>query len=167
MIFNGSVLQATIETVQPGAVFAADLGQGDVTYCMAIRDTELGEFNSLIAIFPGHPMLKGRPGVLNGSVIYGQKILVYPSATIVPSPNREHLVFERHRRLGAGSLAVYEDDLAIVSARQPNSNTAYSCKDGSPRSIWEASIFFRSWEIMIEGPGGEPHTLCVVSVPSD
>jgi hypothetical protein len=167
VIFNGSVRQATIGTVDPGTVFAADLGQNDITYCMAIEPAERESVPSFIAILPGHPMLRGLPGVLNGSVISSQKILVYPTATIVPSPNPEHLRFSSYRSPNAGSLSVFDDGLAIVAATGHSSVAAYSCSDGSARRAYDAQIHFRSWEIMIEGPGGEPHTLCVVRLPDE
>jgi len=155
--------QAKIDTIEPGTIFAAAIG-GETTYCLAIKGDREGDLPSLLTLWPGHPGLKNRVGVLVGSVISQQPLLVYRTARIVPSPNPEHLDLESYRAPPAGALILVGDQYFIQAATGVTSARPFSCSDGEASSMHalEDRIVFTSWEVMIDGPGGDPYTLCVI-----
>lgn len=155
--------QATINTIEQGVFFAASIA-GETTFCLSVQSDGERELSSFLTLWPGHPALKNKVGVLHGSVISNQPILVYNSAQIVPSPNSQHLDFEVFRGAPIGSLILIGEELFIQAATGRGS-AIFSCRDGSAKRsslIHSNRIVFTSWEVMIAGPGGEPHTLCVI-----
>ncbi|MBU1315695.1 MAG: hypothetical protein KJ947_15810 [Alphaproteobacteria bacterium] len=160
--------QATIQDIEPGVFFAAAVG-GETTFCLSVQPDSAQTAPNLLTLWPGHPGLKNKIGLLNGSVISGQPILVYPEAKIVPSPNSRHLRLDPFRSTPVGSLLIKENEF-FIQAATGNGSKAYSCRNGAASTASVApftSVLFASWEIMIAGPGGEPHTLCVIDVTVD
>ncbi|MFB4376467.1 hypothetical protein G6M16_003170 [Agrobacterium tumefaciens] len=155
--------QSTIDAIEPGVFFSASIG-GKVTFCFSVQHEQDTGLPSLLTLWPGHPALKNKVGVLRGSVITEQPILVYDSARIVPSPNPQHLDLEAYRGAPVGSLMLVGQEF-FIQAETGQGKAAFSCSDGSRKKISSGLdhwIVFTSWEIMISGPGGEPHTLCVL-----
>ncbi|NTH42735.1 hypothetical protein G6L20_32335 [Agrobacterium rhizogenes] len=171
MLVDFDCYQTTINAIEPGAIFAASIGE-QTTFCLSVQSDSGSAIPSLLTIWPGHPMMKNKIGLLHGEVISEHPILVYRAARIVPSPNPEHLDLEPYgsfRSSQIGSLLLIGEEY-YIQATTGQGRAVFACSDGARfKTSNDASqrVIFTSWEIMIAGPGGEPHTLCVIDTTSD
>src|SRR4051794_127904 len=97
MRFFPPLKAARIDQIQPGTCFAFDfrgtthIGIAVVPVFAGEAPAFAGEAGALIAVSPGHPDLDGDPGVLLGSVIQHQPILIFPEARVMLPTDLQHI----------------------------------------------------------------------------
>jgi hypothetical protein len=119
MRFFPPLKAATIEQIQPGTCFAFDLrgtthiGIAVVPVFAGEAPAFAGEAGALIIVSPGHPDLDGDPGLLLGSVIQHQPVVIFPEARVVLPTDLQHIHFGlTHSSPPRGALVMVGDDLA-------------------------------------------------------
>ena len=123
MRFFPPLKAAKIDQIQPGTCCAFDItgtthiGIAVVPVFVGEAPAFVGEAGALIAVSPGRPDLEGDPGLLHGSVIQHQPILIFPEARVIVPTDRQHI----HLGLDdssppRGALVMVGDDLGVAAA---------------------------------------------------
>ena len=170
MRFFPHLKAARINQIQPGTCCAFDItgtthiGIAVVPVFVGEAPAFVGEAGALIAVSPGRPDLEGDPGLLHGSVIQHQPILIFPEARVIVPTDRQHIHLGLDDRSPPrGALVMVGDDLGVAAAVDEHETGVFSLSTGAVLDPNDGSVWFSSWEIVHPGPGDAQHRICRVT----
>jgi hypothetical protein len=170
MRFFPPLKAATIDQIQPGTCFAFDLrgtthiGIAVVPVFSGEAPAFAGEAGALIIVSPGHPDLDGDPGLLLGSVIQHQPVVIFPEARVVLPTDLQHIHLGlTHSSPPRGALVLVGDDLGVAAAVDGRETWVFSIGTGAGLEPNPWSVWFSSWELVHPGPDNTPHRICRVT----
>lgn len=169
-LFPDNLKACRIEDVTPGACFFFERKQTSIG--IAIKPKNPGApAPALLAVSPGHPGLNGRIGVLDGSVVQNNPIMIIPEARIIPSVDIEHVHLGcKSFKPPVGALFITgESDRLLSAIAYGEEAVLFNLEDGSENSSDEIHLYvwFSSWNIVVPTINGEWRTLCHVDVSSN
>src|SRR3954465_10625718 len=151
MRFFPPLKTARIDQVKPGTCFAfsisgtAHIGIAVVPVFAGEAPAFAGEAGALIAVSPGHPDLNGDPGVLLGSVIQHQPILIFPEARVLlPTDLQDIHLGLTHSSPPRGALVMVGDDLGVAAAVDVRETWVFSIGTGAVLEPNDWRVWFSS-----------------------